>query len=69
MMRTLTVGSIDTAIHTRQHADKVIRPEVEYCGILEWSQLDSVREAGRKAARGALESMPETFGKGSNVKP
>lgn len=56
VVRTVTVGSIDTADAARRHADLVIQPEVDGIGLLEWGQLERVREIGREAARTALES-------------
>ena len=61
-MRTLTVGSIDTVVEARKHADLLIQPEVEGCGMLEWGQLESVREAGRQAVRAELESVARVAG-------
>ncbi len=55
LVRTLTVGSINTAAAAAQHADLVIRPNVEGVGMLDWSQLERVRQAGRLAAVKALE--------------
>ncbi len=54
IVRTVTVGSIDTAEAARRHADLVIQPRVEGTGLLDWRQLDRMREAGREAARAAL---------------
>jgi len=58
IVRTVTVGSSDTAEAARRHADLVIQPQVEGVGILDWRQLDRVVEKGREAARRALESPP-----------
>jgi predicted acylesterase/phospholipase RssA len=58
MIRTVTVGSSDTAEAARRHADLVIQPRVEGVGLLDWLQLDRVVEAGRVAARRALEKPP-----------
>jgi NTE family protein len=54
IMRTLTVGSIDTVAAARLHADLVITPAVESVGLMEWRALPRVRELGRRAAREAL---------------
>jgi predicted acylesterase/phospholipase RssA len=54
LMRTLTVGSIDTVAAARLHADLVITPRVDGVGLVEWKALDRVRELGRQAAREAL---------------
>lgn len=56
ILRTLTVGSIDTVAAARQHADLVISPRVEGVGLLDWGRLAQVRELGREAARAALEA-------------
>jgi len=55
VVRTVTVGSIDTAQAARRHADLVIQPEVDGIGLLDWGRLEQVRELGRRAAREALE--------------
>ena len=39
----------------RRYADLVIRPHAEGVGLLEFASLDTAREAGRAAARQALE--------------
>ena len=56
IVRTVTVGSADTAQAARRHADLVIQPAVEGVGMLDWRQLERVRQAGRAAARSALEA-------------
>ena len=55
LMRVLTLGSADTTAAARRHADLVITPRPEGVGLLEFHQLDAAREAGRAAARAALE--------------
>jgi NTE family protein len=62
IVRTLTVGSADTAEAARRHADLVIQPNVGGVGLLDWRQLDYVRQSGRQAARRALESNPGWLG-------
>ena len=42
----------------RRHADLVIKPHAEGDELLEFHQLDTAREAGRAAARKALELAP-----------
>jgi EmrB/QacA subfamily drug resistance transporter len=54
--RSLVLGSIDTAQSAREHADIVIEPVEPDVGMLEWHQLDRVRERGRRAAREVLGS-------------
>jgi NTE family protein len=58
LVRTLTLGSIDTTAAARRHADLVIRPVDQGAGILEFHQLDRLRAEGRRAARAALRAAP-----------
>jgi predicted acylesterase/phospholipase RssA len=51
----LLIGSANTSEAARRHADLVIKPRAEAIGLLEFHQLDAAREAGRVAAREALE--------------
>jgi EmrB/QacA subfamily drug resistance transporter len=55
LTRVLLLGSENTSEAARRHADLVIRPQAEGVGLLEFHQLDTAREAGRAAAREALE--------------
>jgi predicted acylesterase/phospholipase RssA/CRP-like cAMP-binding protein/MFS family permease len=55
LTRVLLLGSENTSEAARRHADLVIRPRAEGVGLLEFNQLDTAREAGRTAARAALE--------------
>ncbi len=57
MMRVLLLGSANTSEAARRHADLVINPLTEGVGLLEFHQLDTAREAGRAAAREALEQV------------
>jgi predicted acylesterase/phospholipase RssA len=59
IVRTLTVGSIDTVAAARLHADLVITPAVESIGLMEWQSLHRVRELGRAAARDVLARDPD----------
>jgi NTE family protein len=59
IVRTITVGSADTAEAARRHADLVIQPQVEGVGLVDWRQLDAVIEVGRATAREALEDPPD----------
>ncbi len=59
LVRTLTVGSVDTVAAARLHADLVITPPVDGVGLMEWGAIDRVRELGRRAAREALAADPE----------
>jgi NTE family protein len=59
IVRTLTVGSIDTVAAARIHADLVIAPQVDGIGLMDWNALPRVRELGRKAARETLARHPD----------
>ena len=58
LTRVLLLGSANTSEAVRRHADLVIKPRAEGVGLLEFHQLDAAREAGRAAAREALEATP-----------
>ena len=55
--RVMLLGSQNTSEAARRHADLVIKPRAEGVGLLEFHQLDTAREAGRIAARQALERV------------
>jgi NTE family protein len=59
LARVLLIGSTNTSESARRHADWTITPRNEGVGLLEFHQLDQAREAGRIAAREALEDVPE----------
>ena len=58
LTRVMLLGSENTSVAARQHADLVIRPRAEGVGLLEFDQLDAAREAGRAAACEALKRAP-----------
>jgi NTE family protein len=58
LTRVLLLGSENTSEAARRHAELVIKPRPEGVGLLELHQLDMAREAGRAAAREALERAP-----------
>jgi predicted acylesterase/phospholipase RssA len=58
LARVLLLGSSNTSENARRHADWTITPRSEGVGLFEWHQLDQAREAGRAAAREALEHIP-----------
>jgi len=58
LARVLLLGSENTSEAARRHADLVIKPLTIGIGLLEFHQLDAAREAGRAAARQALERAP-----------
>jgi NTE family protein len=55
----LLIGSTNTSENARRHADWTITPRSDGVGLLVFHQLDQAREAGRTAARKALEDVPE----------
>jgi predicted acylesterase/phospholipase RssA len=54
LMRAMLVSSHQAAEEALARADVVIRPRADSVGLLEWHQIDVVREAGREAALAAL---------------
>jgi predicted acylesterase/phospholipase RssA len=58
LARVLLLGSSNTSESARRHADWTITPRSGGIGLLEFHQLDQAREAGRAAAREALENVP-----------
>ena len=61
LTRVLLLGSENTTEAARRHADLLIKPRAEGVGLLEFHQLDTAREAGRVAAREALEQAPASW--------
>jgi predicted acylesterase/phospholipase RssA len=59
LIRTVTVGSIDSAVAAQTDADLAISPAVDEIGLLDWKMFPGMRELGRRAAREALEAKPE----------
>lgn len=58
IVRSIVLGSVDTAEHAQRHADLVIEPRVEGIGLLAWKRIEDMREAGRSAAVEALAKAP-----------
>lgn len=58
LLRLVLLGSADTQAAARRHADLLITPGDEGVGMLEWHMLDRMADAGRRAAREALEHAP-----------
>ena len=58
VVRSILLGSVDTAEAAQRYADVVIAPSVEGVGLLEWDRVDDMIEAGRIAAEKALEEVP-----------
>jgi predicted acylesterase/phospholipase RssA len=58
LVRTLTVGTVDTVAAARLHADLVITPQVDGIGLTEWRAIGRARELGRQAASQALAADP-----------
>ena len=63
--RLVLMGSVDTAEAAAEHADLVIRPDDDGVGLFEFHMVDTMREAGRRAARHALASAPPSIFAGS----
>jgi EmrB/QacA subfamily drug resistance transporter len=61
LTRVLLLGSSKTSEAARRHADLVITPRSDGVGLLEFHQLDRAREAGREAARAALEGAGDSI--------
>lgn len=58
LLRTVAIGGNDTVASARRHADVVITPAVARAGLLDWSQLPQMRDAGRAAVHELLETDP-----------
>jgi predicted acylesterase/phospholipase RssA len=56
IMRSVVLGSIDTAEAAQQHADLVITPSVQGIGLTEFGRLDELRAQGAQATREVLAS-------------
>jgi predicted acylesterase/phospholipase RssA len=56
LTRVLLLASSNTSMAAERHADLVIKPRAHGVGLLEFHQIDAAREAGRAAAREALET-------------
>jgi predicted acylesterase/phospholipase RssA len=59
MARIALLSSANTDEAARRHASLTIPIRVSGIGLLEFHQIDGAREAGRVAARAALEHAPE----------
>jgi len=58
LTRVLLLASANTSAAAARYADLTISPQSDGVGLLEFHQLDRAREAGRRAAREALERAP-----------
>jgi predicted acylesterase/phospholipase RssA len=64
LTRILLLGSSNTSAAAARYADLTIEPRNDGVGLLEFHQLDRARDAGRRAAREALEraaDVPAVF--------
>ena len=57
LLRTMMMASGDAAEKAFQEADLVLRPSADGVGLLEFHQIDRMREAGREATRAALPQL------------
>ncbi len=55
IIRSIVLGSIDTAEAAARFATWTIEPRVEHFGMLAFDRLEEIRETGREAARELLE--------------
>lgn len=60
MYKVMLLSEADDA-RRRSFADLHVRPDFDGVGVLEFHMLDEMKEAGRLAARRALESAPESI--------
>jgi NTE family protein len=58
VVRSILLGSVDTAEAAARYADVVIEPSVAGVGLLEWDRVDDMIDAGRRAAEEALSAVP-----------
>src|SRR3954451_25464752 len=58
VVRSILLGSVDTAEAAQRYADVVIEPSVAGVGLLEWDSVDEMIDAGRRAAEEALAAAP-----------
>src|SRR4051794_31968125 len=58
VVRSILLGSVDTAEAAQRYADVVIEPSVAGVGLLEWDRVDDMIDAGRRAAEEALVAVP-----------
>lgn len=59
IIRSITLGSINTVAESDAHANVVIRPDVSRIPLTAFDQIDALIDAGREAARATLETNPE----------
>ena len=60
LYKLVLLGSADPKL-AGERADLLIRPDCEGTGLLEFHMIDRMREAGRQAARDALERAPDAL--------
>lgn len=63
MARALLLGSVDTAEAARTHADLVITPQNDGVGMLEFHQLDRMRDAVGGPTKAACATSGSTAGR------
>jgi predicted acylesterase/phospholipase RssA len=59
IIRTVAVGSVDSAVAAAKDADLAISPDVDEIGLLDWKMFPRMRELGRRAVREAIDANPE----------
>jgi NTE family protein len=65
LMRTVDLAASGGSFTGLPRVVAVIRPDVSDVGLLSWNQIDVAVDAGRDAARDALEAHPELADRGS----
>lgn len=60
--RTVVLGSVDTRAAAEKHADLVITPVTPNVGMTDWSRIDEMREAGRRATAEVIGRAVELAG-------
>jgi predicted acylesterase/phospholipase RssA len=58
LSRATALGSWRAAERVRTRADVVIAPDLSGTGMFDFKRMDAIVEAGREAARAALEEAP-----------
>jgi hypothetical protein len=59
-MRSIVLGSIDTAQAAQRHAQLVIVPAVHGIDMMEFERIREIRDQGALAARSVLDNPPPT---------
>lgn len=58
LMRSVVLDGADADLIAARHADVLISPDVAGVDLLDWASMPAMRQAGREAARAAVEAAP-----------